>query len=1132
MSRPAVSPERLASDPKASAFVAANAGSGKTSTLVDRVARLLLAGAAPQTILCVTFTRAAAAEMQRRLFEKLGAWAVMDDPALHAVLVTLEEAERDLASARALFAQALDTPGGLKIQTIHAFCEKVLRRFPLEAGVSPGFAVLDDAAAAQISRRARAAVAEAVLAAPKGRLAQAYEFFCLELEFSKFEDLWKTLIAERRALSAYMAQCAASGPGIEQAIWRACGFDCPSTVAAVEAEALQRCRAAHWRRAMAGIRDAKVRDAMREAADEGDFAAYSSVFMTRAGEARSRAPAGAPHVPAWFALEQQHCLTALERRAAARMAEGTVHAMVLGHAFGSLYEAEKAAHGGLDFGDQISLCQRLLARGEDAAWVLYKLDGGLAHVLVDEAQDTSPEQWDIVRRLSADFFHGEGANRAIRTVFAVGDPKQSIFGFQGSAPQQMAQEEEHFAVAARNAKARFHRAPLIRSWRSRPEILEVVDRVYSNPELRDGLAAASANVAAAPPRHVAVRQAGGCVDLWPLAEGVGAETSEDPWAPVDVERGLTADRILAERIAAEVKAMVAQGACVGVAGDDAERPCRYGDVLVLFRRRGRLFAETIRAFRRRGVPVAGADRFKLAEHGVFADLMAFGRFIQFPADDLALAEVLRGPLCDVNEEGLFDLAHGRQANLWTELARRAGERPEWAAAAALLEWAMAQARARAPFDLYGRLLMRLDDAGRSMRQRILTRLGHEAEQALDAFTDQTLAAESSGVVTLEGVLAWMESLNVEIKREQTQGGGDEVRVMTIHGAKGLEAPIVFLPDTSMKPQRQGGRLIKTDAGAFLWAPKGYPSPVSSAATAELDLALKHETARLLYVAMTRARDRLIICGAASRQAWRTRGSWYEAVAAAFDTFETRTIPVDGLGDGRRFGADPRIAARSTQPPMSEIPLPPWSRRVADAETGGERLAFPSREESEIIDQGLSPLAAIQGLGRLRRGALIHRLLQILPELDVSARPAAARRLLAGEPGLSPEHRDEMIASALGVLADPNFAAVFGPGSRAEVAIVGGAPALPANMVVSGRVDRLLVEPDRIQVVDFKTHRPAPADIGGLDPAHVRQMALYAAVLGQVYPGRRIETALLWTEGPRLMRLPPRLLDDALGAPIA
>ncbi len=1132
--------QRVAADPTISAFVTANAGSGKTKTLIDRVARLLLAGVDPEKVLCVTYTKAAAAEMQRRLFGRLGDWSVMADADLTAKLVELEGPRdfdgRRLSEARALFARALETPGGLKIQTIHAFCEKLLRRFPLEAGVSPGFRVMDDAAAAAIADAARKAVARRALVG-EGAIAEAYARFSVQLDFASFQSMFLGFEARRAALAGFFA---ARG-GIEGAVnwvWEACGVDPGQGPDVLEAEAMAELDRTLWREAAEVLADGTATDqkcAAKLAAVAADpIAPLSQALDARFTEKGEGTPATwvfktsglKAHEDLRQALldEQDRLAIARERIRGARVAADTLDALVLAEAYLQAYRIEKASAGALDFADLIEKTKALLASRPAAAWVLFKLDGGIDHILVDEAQDTAPDQWKILEALTDEFFAGAGAERRRerplpRTLFVVGDDKQSIYSFQGANPELLRSETTRYAALIADGGARSEKVPLLASWRSTVEVLGFVDAVFTQG-VPPGVEALS---------HIPMRAGQhGCVDLWPLEREVKGE-ERDAWtAPLDLEAEGSATKRLAGNIACEIQALVARGD--RVSDREGWRPARWGDVLILVRKRGGLFEEILRALKHAKIPVAGADRLALSEHIVFDDLLALARFALFPADDLTLAALLRSPFCDVEDDSLYRLAKGRETPLWQALLARADEQADWRGAADFLSALIAEAEQRRPFELYSRVLGMRDATGRSMRARLLRRLGREAEDALDEFLAQVLAAEQRGVHDLESLAAAFASLDITVKRE-LEAGRDEVRVMTAHGAKGLEAPIVFLPETTTTAGARGSPLMETEEGGFLWCASQKADCEASRLARELRARKENEESlRLLYVALTRARDRLVLCGRlASNRKEETLKGWWAQIRAGFDHAEIDPhlrMVACGEVQATRYGPDPEPMAPRDALATTTSPVPAWAAQEAAAEAFG-RYASPSDLGEGGKAPAPSPLSAVGGLGRFRRGDLIHRLLQILPDLAPEAWMAGAAALLAREGDLTEAQRAEMTAAALSVLRDARFAEVFGPGSRAEVAIAGSAAALPPGLKISGRIDRLVVLPTRVLVADFKTNRPSPARIEDADPAYLRQMAIYAAVLADIFPGRAIEAALVWTDGPKLMPVPENLLARSL-----
>ncbi|MFL5298257.1 MAG: double-strand break repair helicase AddA [Phenylobacterium sp.] len=1143
-------PQRRAADPALSAFVTANAGSGKTKTLIDRVARLLLADAKPETILCVTYTKAAASEMQRRLFEVLGAWSVDPDADLRRTLADLQDGDPEaydreaLSRARRLFAQALETPGGLKIQTIHAFCEKLLTRFPIEAGISPAFKVMDDAGSAAVAAAARRAVARHAMGAGDA-VAEAYARFSVALDFMSFQAMFGEFEARRGDLAAFFAR----NGGLEGAIawvWRAVDVPRDSTAATLGAEAMAALPRGVWSRAAEALSRGAKRDqtcAQQMAAiladPEADLDAALAVFFTKAGDPAkwvetSAALKGADDLRHLLLAEQSRLEIARQRVRAARVAAETIDALILAAAYLTAYALEKRAAGALDFADLIEKTRHLLRDRPAAAWVLYKLDGGIDHILLDEAQDTAPDQWAILDALTEEFFSGAGVGGEARTrdLFVVGDEKQSIYSFQGARPELLLRKFEFLRDRATGAGCRFERVDLVTSWRSTPEVLAFVDAVFAPRALADAIQPRAEHE---PVVHLATRtEHAGCVDVWPLVVEPRGEDREAWDAPLDAEPEDSANRQLARAIAAEIKALIARGDAVWDKKAACWRPAHAGDVLILVRRRRALFEEILRALKHARIPVAGADRLALSEHIVFDDLTALARFALFPDDELTLAALLKSPFCGLDDDSLYRLAHGRGADgLWARLQRRAEEKADWAECARFLAAVIEAGRAQRPFEFYAGLLGIVGDDGRSMRQRLLRRLGAEAQDALEEFLNQVLAAEARGAHDLERLAAELAGLDIVVKRE-LEAERREVRVMTAHGAKGLEAPIVFLPETTLTQTQRGSPLMpagRPGDGGFLWCSSAAKDCEASAAARELRAKREaDETFRLLYVALTRARDRLILCG---RRHWRTDeaklAGWWGAVRDALAHAEiapqVRKVSSGGVAFDR-YGEDPKVRGRDTAPEASTEPLPAWASQ-APAPEAFARYASPSDLGDGARVAAPSPLARVGGLGRFRRGDLIHRLLQILPDLAPDRWADGARALLARERDLSADQAAEMAEAALSVLQDPRFAEVFGPGSRPEVAIAGSAAALPPGLKISGRIDRLVVLPGRVLVVDFKTNRPSPARIEDADPAYLRQMSIYAAVLAEVFPGRRIEAALVWTDGPKLMAIPENIMAQAL-----
>jgi ATP-dependent helicase/nuclease subunit A len=1125
--------QRRAADGAASVWVAASAGTGKTKVLTDRVLALLLQGSAPQRILCLTFTKAAAAEMAIRLGERLSRWAIAGDGELATDLQQITGAMPKAAAldeARRLFAQMLDTPGGMRIDTIHAFCQSVLRRFPIEAGLAPHFTVLDERTAAEVLSQARTDILEMPSLAPALAEIASHTgeggFDALIGEIAKQRARLDPLLAE--GMEPLLARLralldVAAGETAELIIARACGdFDDGMVLAA--AHALTDSAKPSDRDRGAAI----IRWLQAPAERAARFDDYLSCYLTDKGEPRkfiyTKSFAGTePQEAATLDAECARIVAAETRCRAARLQGATAALLRVGEALLRSYRRHKERRALLDYDDLILKTRDLLRRPGVAPWVLFKLDGGLDHILIDEAQDTNPEQWEVVAQLAEEFFAGEGARDLNRTIFAVGDVKQSIFSFQGADPSAFPRMRAHFAARIKAAEKDFQQVDLDISFRSAPAVLAAVDAVFARPDAAAGVV---------PPgmvlRHRPHRAGmAGLVELWPTV-AAEKEDADSAWdLPTGPRHGPAPPAQLARAVAARIKRWIDDKEMLPARG----RAVTAGDILVLVRRRNAFLYELVRALKEAKVAVAGADRMRLTEQIAVEDLIALGNFLLLPDDDLTLATVLKSPLFDWDEDALYDLARPRgQRPLWSELRNRAAERLEFTRAAAELAALLARADFVPPYELYAELL-----GARGGRRAMLRRLGPDAADPIDEFLAAALGYERIHGPSLQGFLAWIAAGDAEIKRDLDQRGRDEVRIMTVHGAKGLQAPIVILPDTRQVPTRLPVILWSADGkeGLPLWRGRDGGAPAFDRAKQAAESGRDAEYRRLLYVALTRAEDRLYVCG------WETRrpapaGTWYDLVKGGLETCDG-VVAAEHAFDGPDGWSGPGLRLESPQsaapdmkdrtqlvaPPEEAAPL--WLRALPDPEPTPPRPLAPSRPP--VSDPpARSPLDG-EGGDRFKRGRLVHRLLQSLPELAPDARAEAGRRYLGlAVHGLGADERDAILAETLTVLDQPDLAALFGPESRAEVPVV----AVLGDRVISGQIDRIVVLPDRVLIVDYKTLRPAPPDSDSVPLAYLQQLAAYRAAIGAIYPGRAVEAALLWTDGPVLMLIPPSLLALSSG----
>ena len=1127
--------QHRASDPAASVWVGASAGTGKTKVLTDRVLRLLLGGTAPERILCLTFTRAAAAEMALRISSELARWTVADDETLTGALSGLtgrRPSRATCALARRLFAVVLDVPDGLKIQTIHAFCQSLLRRFPLEAGVAPNFEIADERMSTALLGAARGRLLHAARPGTDDTLAVHLATMTAVVGEEGFGALLTDVSRERDRFATVLERHGGIGGAI--AALRAClGVGKEATPESVLAEAsaedaFDGPALTHAARVLAG---GAVTDQRRAQAIAGwldvdharrtaGFGAYRRALLRQDGGpiqrlATKKLGDAHPDAAEALGLEQARIGAVTDRWNAARVAESSAALIEVASRHLGFYGAEKARHAVLDYGDQIAISRSLLARAGIAPWVLFKLDGGLDHLLIDEAQDTSPAQWAVIAALAEEFFAGEGARAAPRTLFAVGDEKQSIFSFQGADARALAAAHRSFRDQAESAERPWAPLPLAESFRSTGAVLAAVDAVFAQPAARAGVSTEDVSI-----RHQVHRAgAGGRVELWPTVAPGEAAAIEPRSLPVEREAADDPAARLAALIAERVAWWTQEPAAEGSDGwlEARGRSIVPGDVLVLVRRRGPFVDHLLRAFKARDVPVAGIDRMVLTEQLAVMDLIALGEFCLLPDDDLTLATVLKSPLIGLHEDALFALAYDRNTSLWATLARRRNECSAFAEAHEALGAFLGVADWMPPFEFYGEVL-----GAHGGRAALLGRLGPESGDAIEEFLALALAYGRTHPPSLQGFLHWVQDGRAEIKRDFEQGR-DEVRIMTVHGAKGLEAPVVFLPDTTRKPRGRDPLVwLEAEAGdggvgaveGLLWPGRANrEDPFTREARARARAVQEEEYRRLLYVAMTRAEDRLYVCG------WQGRDTlpedcWYALVRTGMESLEGVESLEMPEGAGLVY-ASPQTAPlpppeEQTPEAGAPLPLPPELLVPPGEEPPAPRPLAPSRALPEPAPH--SPIDDAGQSARLR-GIAAHKLLEHLPALVPAERPAAARRLLARH-DFGDGEREALAESMIALVADPAFAALFASDALAEAPI----SAVVGDRVISGQIDRLLVRDEEVIALDYKTGR-APAEGEAVPEAYVAQMESYRAALAAVFPDHSITCGLLFVDVPRLIWLP-------------
>ncbi|WP_138422211.1 double-strand break repair helicase AddA [Maritimibacter alexandrii] len=1103
-----------AADPGGNTWLSANAGSGKTRVLTDRVARLLLNSVEPGHILCLTYTKAAASEMQNRLFQRLGAWAMLGDDDLRAELDALGVmGAPDLRKARRLFARAIETPGGLKIQTIHAFCATILRRFPMEAGVSPDFKEMDD-------RTAQLLQEEIVEEMASGDLRTRVEGLARYYTGAEIIGLTGEIIGKRQHFVAPVERHDVLAElGLPQ------DFKLDDVLSRVFTprfkSAIQSAPPILSQHSSTMVTLAqKLAGIDTVSPSQSDFDVLASALLTQSGTVRKNLLTKPAIADLGDTAETVLALaevveTEVDRVKALVVVDRTLALHDFAHPFVRMYEERKARNGWLDFDDLILRASALLNASDVAQWVLFRLDGGIDHILVDEAQDTSPSQWRVIDSLAREFMSGEGAHADREwSIFVVGDPKQSIYSFQGADPDEFASMRDAFDEKLRQIERPLQQMPLEYSFRSSPAILTAVDVTLDDV---DGLGGTK-------PHHRAFHgDRPGRVDLWPAIEPV-KEDEPRPWDdPLDVAAPTDHTVQLADNIAGEIARLIEEEHVPATEkGETGFRPVVPGDILILVQRRSDLFHHLIRACKSRGLPIAGADRLRIGGEMAVKDLTALLSFLATPEDNLSLASVLRSPLFGLSEDQLYRLAYGREGYLWRAL---------WDSGHRRVVEALSDLRDQAdflrPYDLIDRVLTRHDG-----RRLLLGRLGAEAEDGIDAMLAQALAYERVEVPSLTGFLTWLDTEDVEIKR-QMDSDAREIRVMTVHGAKGLESPIVILPDTTKRPVRDLSNLVVLDNNV-VWRPAAPDMPsVLARRKEEARTKGAEERMRLLYVAMTRAESWLIVAGAGD-VGKEASDSWHGLVRDGLTKLDAvpRGFP-SGTG-GLRFqvGDWPAGEKRNVTADADREPDPPdWSLVAAPHREPAPKPISPSDLKGAKVVPGA--VEGLDGDAAKRRGRQIHRLLEFLPTYPREDWPATARALLAfGEDAASDAELAELLAEATAVLDSPALAPLFERGVLSEVEITGPAGS-SGEKRLHGIIDLLVIEPERVLAIDFKSNLTEPDNAEAIPEGILAQLGAYESALSAIYPDRRIESAVLWTRSATLMPLPPgvairtfRLLDAA------
>ncbi|WP_139412617.1 double-strand break repair helicase AddA [Bartonella mastomydis] len=1144
----ALDAQATATHPQKNVWVSANAGSGKTHVLSERVIRLLLNGTPPARILCLTYTRAAAAVMQSRIFRTLSSWNELDDAQLQETLTRFENKPvnaQNLTYARQLFARALETPGGLKIQTIHAFCESLLHQFMLEANIAGHFELPDDISRKKLRQESRRQLLT------RRDIQPALQQLLQVISEHTFNQLLYEVVEKQHKLSDFLSSLLSeNGEEKLRALFNLAPSETNQSLleqiqqtARLPLYALKHCETNGSQRLKEMVEKFSQ---LEEARDETNILnIVSDIYLTTEGKPRNfphlfrkKSDEIWPFIQQILEDKQSKIFVLLEKYQCAKVATLNMAAFQICAIYLEIYNNLKKANGLLDFDDLIERTLHLLQRKGASQWVHYKLDQGLDHILLDEAQDTNPEQWQIIQLLAQEFFSGYSQRTNIRTLFAVGDEKQSIYSFQGAAPENFAANGRIIQKKVQQTNQQFEKIQLHYSFRSTADILKSVDLVFETPENYKGLSAENTKTV-----HEAIRvHSPGEVVIW---DAISKEISEFPhdWH-LSVDHLDTPEVRLAEKIAETIAGWLQKGEMLPAKG----RLIRASDIMILVRKRDKFVSALSRALKHRNIPVAGADRLQLTKHISIRDLMALGRFVLQPQDDLSLACVLKSPLFAFCEEELYQLAAHRTGSLWQSLWTNASLKASFKDAFEKLNHYRALVDKIPVFEFYSHILN--NDKG---RQKILSRLGSEANDVLDAFMDYTLNIQKTGLPGLQAFLETLSASEPEIKREFEQNN-EEIRIMTVHAAKGLEAAVVFLvdPGSAIWHPQHAPHLLKVSLDsaqgngqhAFIWCPnKKFDTKLSRQAISHLKERAEEEYRRLLYVGMTRAEDRLFVCGYKGEKT--LSDTWLQLVKKALEPHAVAIKgPTEDIAAWRYC-----ITSSSTVPINQEVafaesqalpPLPAfYSHKVPTEQVLPKPLkpsvASLSIEADTELSSSSKQLFTSPVLGEVNTnrafsieyGNLIHRLLQYLPDCPPQKRQDYARNYLNIKASHWDENqREEGLRHVWKMLDHIYLKPLFSQHSRAEVPLMGIVKIRGKEQAISGQIDRLYITKNSIIFADFKTGYP-PENEAAIPPHHWLQMALYRKLLQAIHPSKDVQALLVYSKEAKIFKLPPEKLESFL-----
>ncbi len=1009
-----------ASNPTSNVWVTANAGSGKTKVLTDRILRLCLAGTDIQKILCITFTKTGAAEMQEKLLKTAQKWSESSDAELEIVLDELtgsKPSQQTVLKAKQIFDELLENQAKMNILTIHSFCQSILKRFPMEADIQPFFSVIDELASIKLKKEAWQNVLNKDDSELQEALSEIITYYNSDSELDKLikeilqlSDISESFDIESSNNEAFKL--------VEEGF---CDYEGLMSLANIlsNGEAIKNF-----------IND-------EELADE-----YLKIFLTEKYEFRKKVLNkkeldNNPWAEDVIISEQMRLLKILENERRGKTLKLREAIFTLSEFINGEYSFLKQKAAFLDYNDLIEKTSYLFNKPDIKPWIMYKLDYTIEHVMVDEAQDTSLNQWQIIRALIDDFFTGDTNNEIERTLFVVGDEKQSIFSFQGADPLLFADTNIYFENQISNAGRVIEKVPMQMNFRSSQAVLDFVDKIFEDEERRGAVSKLADGIA-----HKAFNDIEGKVELLPFIS-YKAERDNTPWKlPITNEdRDSSYKEQLALQVSNKIKILLSEG------GEPSE-------IMILLRRRdGKFIKELTANLEDAGIPVSGNDRLSIFDNIAVKDLLCLLKVISCKADKLEVATLLKSPIFNYSEHKVRDVILSGE-NIYEAIENE-------------LEPFVTKALELNVYEFLNFVLYENEQL-----KNFISRLGEEVIEPINEFLNFCENYASSEINSIDQFLNFISQAKIDIKKE-VKSDVNQVQIMTVHASKGLESKVVIIPDIVVSGSSYKDKLIQGEQGNF------YPviSLFGKCASyiEELKDAYKQRDAdedmRLLYVALTRAKQQLIVCGATYYNNMK-EGGWYNVCAL------TQEPENDDLLDEISYTYEEKD---------NIISLPEHLKQrvsfIADKVSRASSTNFNySKEASEASSYGTN----------------LHKILEFMPMDKEQV------ELLLGV-----NYSQEIYDKALAVYNEHKN--IFDAQSYAELEVSGVIEGKQINAII----DRLVIRGNEVWIIDYKSNKNVP---DGVPEAYIKQLNTYESLLKGLYEGKDIKKFILWTSNLQLQQV--------------